>query len=291
MALAIPSLIREVLPLPGGPHNPITLPLLLGLVIFSHIIAHLLKKYKDQTLSILTGFISGSLLIVWPWKKIKSSDLSFEDLKKINKALNDFQDIPESQFGFYESEDYIKAEKEYLKAQKIFQKDIKKGKINLFDGLLNIDLMAENPNLKIKGFSIKDTLYKTFNFIGKNTKGLRGNLKNLAKTKVGGVSPMGVAKGLGKLAPVVDFGITLPLAFNELGLVDFSDGILKPKVGRDNIVTSVYDMFTAFYNAGVEGLGFDDAYKRLKISKPKDGEISGSLIPFTNIGAYKYNPS
>ena len=224
------------------------------------------------------------------FKKVKSSDLSFEDLKKINKALNDFQDIPESQFGFYESEDYIKAEKEYLKAQKIFQKDIKKGKINLFDGLLNIDLMAENPNLKIKGFSIKDTLDKTFNFIGKNTKGLRGNLKNLAKTKVGGVSPMGVAKGLGKLAPVVDFGITLPLAFNELGLVDFSDGILKPKVGRDNIVTSVYDMFTAFYNAGVEGLGFDDAYKRLKISKPKDGEISGSLIPFTNIGAYKYNP-
>ena len=81
---------------------------------------------------------------------------------------------------------------------------------------------------------------------------------------------MGLAKGLGKLAPVVDFGLTLPLAFNELGLVDFSDGILKPKVGRDNIVTSVYDMFTTFYNAGVEGLGFDDAHKRLLISKPID---------------------
>ena len=51
----------------------------LGLVIFSHIIAHLLKKYKDQTLSILTGFISGSLLIVWPWKKIKSSDISIDN--------------------------------------------------------------------------------------------------------------------------------------------------------------------------------------------------------------------
>ena len=224
------------------------------------------------------------------FKKIKSSNISLEDSIRINKALANFEDVPKSSFGFYTEDDYKTAEKEYLKAEKIFQKDIKKGKINLFNGLIDIDLLAENPNLKIKGFSPKDFIDKQFTRAGKITKGLRGNLKNLAKTKVGGVSPMGLAKGLGKLAPVVDFGVTLPLAINELGLVDFSDGILKPKVGRDNIFTSVYDMFTAFYNAGVEGLGFDDAYKRLKISKPKDGEISGSFIPFTNIGAYKYNP-
>ena len=51
----------------------------LGLVIFSHIIAHLLKKYKDQTLSILTGFISGSLLNCMAMEKIKSSDISIDN--------------------------------------------------------------------------------------------------------------------------------------------------------------------------------------------------------------------
>ena len=52
---------------------------ILGLVIFSHAIAYLLNKYKDQTLSVLTGFILGSLLIVWPWKKTNSSNLSIEN--------------------------------------------------------------------------------------------------------------------------------------------------------------------------------------------------------------------
>ena len=36
--------------------------------------------------------------------------------------------------------------------------------------------------------------------------------------------------------------------------------ILKLELDRGNIVTHVYDMFTSFYNAGVEGLGFDDAH-------------------------------
>ncbi|MAR39202.1 MAG: DUF368 domain-containing protein [Flavobacteriales bacterium] len=40
-----------------------------GLMSFSHSIAWLLKHYKDATLSILTGFIIGSLNIIWPWQK------------------------------------------------------------------------------------------------------------------------------------------------------------------------------------------------------------------------------
>ena len=46
---------------------------ILGLIGFSHIIAWLLKYHKDKTLSILCGFILGSLYIVWPWKNIKES--------------------------------------------------------------------------------------------------------------------------------------------------------------------------------------------------------------------------
>ena len=44
-----------------------------GVILFSHILAWLLKKYKDQTLAILTGFITGSLILIWPWKKVSKS--------------------------------------------------------------------------------------------------------------------------------------------------------------------------------------------------------------------------
>lgn len=40
----------------------------LGLLAFSHFLSWLLKSYKDQTISLLTGFILGSLSILWPWK-------------------------------------------------------------------------------------------------------------------------------------------------------------------------------------------------------------------------------
>ena len=44
-----------------------------GLLAFSHIISWLLKNHKDSLLAILTGFILGSLYLIWPWKKISES--------------------------------------------------------------------------------------------------------------------------------------------------------------------------------------------------------------------------
>jgi len=46
-----------------------TLGSVAGLVTFSHILNYVLKHYKNITLSILMGFIIGSLGVVWPWKK------------------------------------------------------------------------------------------------------------------------------------------------------------------------------------------------------------------------------
>ena len=40
-----------------------------GLIAFSHVLSWLFKKYADQTLAILTGFILGSLSVLWPWQK------------------------------------------------------------------------------------------------------------------------------------------------------------------------------------------------------------------------------
>lgn len=46
-----------------------TLGSVTGLVSFSHVLSYVLKHYKNITISLLTGFIIGSLGVVWPWKK------------------------------------------------------------------------------------------------------------------------------------------------------------------------------------------------------------------------------
>lgn len=52
---------------------PILLAFLLGcgcgLLAFSHFLSWLLRRYHDTTIAVLTGFLLGSLLIVWPWKE------------------------------------------------------------------------------------------------------------------------------------------------------------------------------------------------------------------------------
>lgn len=40
-----------------------------GLVTLSHIISYVLKHYKHMTTAVIIGFITGSLGVVWPWKK------------------------------------------------------------------------------------------------------------------------------------------------------------------------------------------------------------------------------
>lgn len=52
---------------------------LVGLILFSNILKFVLKNYKNKTLSIIMGFIAGSLGVVWPWKnKIYKSNLNGE---------------------------------------------------------------------------------------------------------------------------------------------------------------------------------------------------------------------
>lgn len=40
-----------------------------GLVTFSHILNYVIKHYRNITMSLIMGFIIGSLGVVWPWKK------------------------------------------------------------------------------------------------------------------------------------------------------------------------------------------------------------------------------
>ncbi len=47
---------------------PVLIGAVVGLVAFSHILSWVFKRFKDQTIAVLTGFILGSLGIIWPWK-------------------------------------------------------------------------------------------------------------------------------------------------------------------------------------------------------------------------------
>lgn len=40
-----------------------------GLVTLSHLLGYVLKRYKTITTAVIIGFISGSLGVIWPWKK------------------------------------------------------------------------------------------------------------------------------------------------------------------------------------------------------------------------------
>ena len=58
---AVPSINLKIL-------IPVIIGSILGFIILSRLISYLIKHYHDITIGILTGFIAGSLLIIWPWK-------------------------------------------------------------------------------------------------------------------------------------------------------------------------------------------------------------------------------
>ena len=53
-----------------------------GLMSFSHVLSWVFKHYKNATLALLTGFILGSLSIIWPWKAVAES-IIFNGKEKI----------------------------------------------------------------------------------------------------------------------------------------------------------------------------------------------------------------
>jgi putative membrane protein len=60
---------------------------LVGILTFANIFSWTFKKYKEQTLAVLTGFMIGSLSKIWPWRNIletrinsKGEEVPFRDL-------------------------------------------------------------------------------------------------------------------------------------------------------------------------------------------------------------------
>ncbi len=47
---------------------PVVIGAAVGFIGLSHGISFILKKFYNSTISLLTGFVIGSLLVIWPWK-------------------------------------------------------------------------------------------------------------------------------------------------------------------------------------------------------------------------------
>jgi putative membrane protein len=47
---------------------PVGVGAIFGLLAFSHALSWIFKRYRESTLAVLTGFILGSLGMLWPWK-------------------------------------------------------------------------------------------------------------------------------------------------------------------------------------------------------------------------------
>ena len=69
--------------------GPVILGAIIGLIAFSHLLSWIFKKFKDLTISLLTGFILGSLSVLWPWKEniYRSDELGNILLKKDGEPI------------------------------------------------------------------------------------------------------------------------------------------------------------------------------------------------------------
>ncbi len=64
-----------------------------GFIVLSRIISYLLKNHESKTISCLTGFILGSLVVIWPWKEkvfLQSSNGDFL-LRKGKKIVESYE--------------------------------------------------------------------------------------------------------------------------------------------------------------------------------------------------------
>lgn len=71
----------------------------IGLVSFSRVLSYAFKHYKNLTLSILTGFMIGSLRKIWPWRNVDSyldkSTMEIVSYDNTNPLPDDIQVLKE----------------------------------------------------------------------------------------------------------------------------------------------------------------------------------------------------
>jgi len=75
---AIPALTRASTFIQGAKILfPFALGAIVSIVSFSYLLSWLMRDYRDSTLSVLAGFMLGSLPVVYPWKEPAADMLDF----------------------------------------------------------------------------------------------------------------------------------------------------------------------------------------------------------------------
>ena len=63
--------------------TPVGIGAVVGLIAFSHLLSWVYKRFRDSTIASLSGFILGSLFILWPWKTpVPKLDITGQPLTK-----------------------------------------------------------------------------------------------------------------------------------------------------------------------------------------------------------------
>ncbi|MGB7305703.1 MAG: DUF368 domain-containing protein [Burkholderiaceae bacterium] len=63
---------------------PMALGCVVGLIGFAQVLSWILRRYHDQTIALMTGFVLGSLAVIWPWK-----DKSVVMIERVGKPVKE----------------------------------------------------------------------------------------------------------------------------------------------------------------------------------------------------------
>ena len=81
---------------------PFAFGCVIGLLAFSRAISFILKKFYNATLALLTGFVAGSLAVIWPWKEkqflIDNGEFVLHKGEKIVNGYALLQPVLDSEF-------------------------------------------------------------------------------------------------------------------------------------------------------------------------------------------------
>jgi len=69
---------------------PVGIGAVAGLIALSHVLSWLFKRYHDVAVSLIAGFVAGSLMIIWPWKEAVYSEDIPDKVVAWNRQLPDF---------------------------------------------------------------------------------------------------------------------------------------------------------------------------------------------------------
>ena len=63
---------------------PVGVGAVVGLVALSHFLSWLFKRFHDLAVAVITGFVAGSLVIIWPWKRPDEFIMKGDEMKIIS---------------------------------------------------------------------------------------------------------------------------------------------------------------------------------------------------------------